>query len=86
MTGRRHRAALDLRTPLRGHGKHQKKSNNNQLAVGDVDGLQGVMEVTPYDPDPNYGRAAALDCRKPFAPFSWIKKYPQQIQTTIKWR
>ena len=33
-----------------------------------ADGLQGVMGVTPYGPDPNYGGAAAPDCRKPFGP------------------
>ena len=64
--------------------ENTKKKNNNQLArrprVGAAEGLQGVMEVTPYRPGPNYGRAAAPDCRKPFAPFTWIEKYPQKFE------
>ena len=48
--------------------------------MGSADGLQEVMGVTPYGPDPNYVGAAAPDCRKPFAPFTWIEKYPQKFK------
>ena len=36
--------------------------------MGSVDGLKGVMEVTFYGPDPDYGGATASDCRKIFFP------------------
>ena len=60
--------------------KKQQQSTFCRQRVGAAEGLQGVMEVTPYRPGPNYGRAAAPDCRKPFAPFTWIEKYPQKFE------
>ena len=86
MAGQQRRAALDLHTPLRAHGKH-KKTNNNQLdvrrRVGAAEGLQGVMEVTPYRPGLNYGGAPAPGGLRPPhpSPGSWKKK--KKNQTTI---
>ena len=64
----RRRAALDPRTPLWGHGKHEKnsmqQSNCGWRHVRVAGGLRGVMEGTPYGHDPNYGGAAAPDCQK----------------------
>ena len=83
------RAALDRHTPLRGHGKDQKKSNNNQPAGGDVwktlQGLRGATEVAPYGRHPNYGGARAPDCRKLLAPSPGLKNTPKNTQTTINW-
>ena len=82
MAGRRRWAALDFHTPLRGHGKHKKKKNNNQLArrrhVGAAEGLQGVMEVTPYCPGPNYGGAAAPGGLRPPPPSPGSWKTPKK--------
>ena len=61
------RAALDRRTPLRGHGRPKKNSKQQSTCgrrrVRAAGGLPGVMEVTPYGHVPNDGVAAVLNVR-----------------------
>ena len=46
----------------------KKQSSSGMRCVGAAEGLQGVMEVTPYGPDRNFGGVAAPDFQKLLPP------------------